>query len=75
MEKRSNHYLDVFRWIEKVIDSCKTYPQTIVARRLIDNYENSMKIQGIEYRTIVDLEYKLRLKLLVLQNELIDISK
>jgi len=71
MEKRSNHYLDVFRWIEKVIDSCKTYPQTIVARRLIDNYENSMKTQGIEYRTIVDLKDKLRFKLLVLQRELI----
>jgi len=72
MEKRSNHYLDVFRWIEKVIDSCKTYPQTIVTpRRLIDNYENSMKTQGIEYRTIVDLKDKLRFKLLVLQRELI----
>jgi hypothetical protein len=42
MEKRSRHYGDVQRWIEKVIDSCETYDQTRSARRLIWNFEKQM---------------------------------
>jgi hypothetical protein len=42
MEKRSRHYGDVQIWIEKVIDSCKTYEQTRSARRLIWNFEKQM---------------------------------
>jgi len=38
----SNHYEDVQNWVEKVIDSCKTYDQARSARRLIWNFENQM---------------------------------
>ena len=38
MEKRSRHYGDVTRWIEKVIDSCETFEQTRTARKLLENF-------------------------------------
>jgi len=42
MEKRSNHYGDVSKWIEKVIDSCETYQQTLTAKKLIRNFEKQL---------------------------------
>jgi len=42
MEKRSTHYGDVAKWIEKVIDSCETYQQTHSARRLVRNFEKQL---------------------------------
>ena len=43
MEKRSKHYGDVTKWVEKVIDSCQTYEQTFVARRLIWNFDRQLR--------------------------------
>lgn len=43
MEKRSKHYGDVTKWIEKVIDSCQTYEQTFVARRLVWNFDRQLR--------------------------------
>ena len=42
MEKRSTHYGDVAKWIEKVIDSCETREQTFTAKRLIRNFEKQL---------------------------------
>lgn len=42
MEKRSTHYGDVAKWIEKVIDSCETYQQTFSAKQLIRNFEKQL---------------------------------
>ena len=42
MEKRSNHYGDVSKWIKKVIDSCETYQQTLTAKKLIRNFEKKL---------------------------------
>jgi hypothetical protein len=42
MEKRSNHYGDVSKWIEKVIDSCETYQQTFVVKKLISNFRKQL---------------------------------
>lgn len=42
MEKRSTHYGDLQKWIEKIIDSCETYEQTRSARRLVWNFEKQM---------------------------------
>ena len=42
MEKRSNHYGDVVKWIEKVIDSCETYQQTFTAKKLVRNFEKQL---------------------------------
>lgn len=38
MEKRSKHYEDVAKWVEKVIDSCETYQQTFTVNKLIKNF-------------------------------------
>ena len=42
MEKRSTHYGDVQKWIEKVIDSCETHTQARSVRSLISNFEKQM---------------------------------
>ena len=42
MDKRSNHYGDVAKWIEKVIDSCETYQQTFSAKQLVINFEKQL---------------------------------
>jgi hypothetical protein len=42
MEKRSRHYGDVAKWIEKVIDSCETLQQTFTARKLIRNFSTQL---------------------------------
>lgn len=42
MEKRSTHYGDVAKWIEKVIDSCETYQQTITAKQLVINFQKQL---------------------------------
>ena len=42
MIKRSTHYGDVQKWIEKVIDSCETYDQTRSALKLVWNFDKQM---------------------------------
>ena len=57
MEKRSTHYGDVQKWIEKVFDSCETYEQTRSARVLVWNFEKQMirnKVGGNIAYTIRD---------------------
>jgi hypothetical protein len=43
MEKRSTHYGDVAKWIEKVIDSCETHQQTFTVINLIDNFRKQLR--------------------------------
>jgi hypothetical protein len=43
MEKRSKHYGDVAKWIEKVIDSCETYQQVMTARKLVQNFRDQLQ--------------------------------
>lgn len=42
MDKRSTHYGDVAKWIEKVIDSCETYQQTFTAKQLVRNFAKQL---------------------------------
>lgn len=42
MGATSKHYGDVYKWISKVIESCKTQEQEKTARKLIDNYDNNL---------------------------------
>ena len=35
----SKHKYDVYRWIEKVIESCTTYPQLSATERLVWAYD------------------------------------
>ena len=69
MEKRSNHYGDVAKWIEKVIDSCETYQQTFIVKKLIRNFENQLMRdtpdkywRGYQYSVILPLESMVRSK-------------
>jgi hypothetical protein len=43
MEKRSTHYGDVSKWVEKVINSCETRDQLFSAKRLLNNFEDKLK--------------------------------
>ena len=42
MDKRSTHYGDIAKWIEKVIDSCETYQQTFAVKTLISNFRKQL---------------------------------
>ena len=42
MDKRSTHYGDVAKWIEKVINSCETYQQTFTAKQMVRNFEKQL---------------------------------
>ena len=76
MEKRSEYYGDVQKWVEKVIDSCVTYEQTTTAERLISNFDKQlfnkfpdMYWQLFYYEIINPLESKLKNKQEELLNE------
>jgi hypothetical protein len=42
MEKRSTHYGDVTKWIEKVIDSCETHIHLSTAQTLVRNFRSQL---------------------------------
>jgi hypothetical protein len=63
MEKRSTHYGDVQKWIEKVIDSCETYQHTITTKALIRNFTNQMKRKEVDFNTRWGIRQSLVLKL------------
>ena len=71
MNNKSNHYMDVKRWVEKVIDSCITYPQTIVASKLINNFYEQMKNNNVDIIIRSEIESELKYRLLLIQHELI----
>ena len=60
MEKRSAHYGDVEKWIEKVIDSCETYEQTHSARVLVWNFEKQMKRNKVDSGILYTIGHHLR---------------
>lgn len=57
MTERSKNYGDVAIWVEKVIDSCNSYKQEIVARKLIRNFEQ--KYSYLDNKVFVELTRKL----------------
>jgi hypothetical protein len=69
MEKRSKHYGDVAKWLEKVIDSCETYQQAITARKLVVNFGDQLQKQypdkywnDYHYTIVATLEHMLKYK-------------
>lgn len=42
MEKKSKHYGDIEKWVEKVIDSCETSEQLFSVRKLVTNFDRQM---------------------------------
>jgi hypothetical protein len=71
MEKRSTHYGDVQKWIEKVIDSCETYQHTITTKALIRNFTNQMKRKEVDFDTRWGIRQSLVLKLQFKRNNLL----
>lgn len=60
MEKRSTHYGDIQKWIEKVIDSCETYDQTRSARSLVWNFEKQMVKNKVDRNIVYTIGHHLR---------------
>ena len=72
MEKRSKHPLDVLRWIETVIDSCKTYQQLLVADDLVDRCYVNMYLKNEDMNTPLYLEWtRVSWKIVLKQDKLI----
>ena len=68
MEKRSRHYGDVQIWIEKVIDSCKTYDQVHSTRNLIRNFEKQMTKNEVN----ISIKYSISRELINLMYDKMD---
>ena len=60
MEKRSTHYGDLQKWIEKIIDSCETYEQTRSAKRLVWNFEKQMVRNKVDSGIVYTIRHYLR---------------
>jgi hypothetical protein len=71
MDKRSTHYGDVVKWIEKVIDSCETYQQTFGARMLIINFGRQMSRNKVDTRLMWGIRSSLELTLTIKRDKLI----
>jgi flagellar biosynthesis/type III secretory pathway ATPase len=72
MDKRSTHYGDVVKWIEKVIDSCETYQQTIAAKMLIVNFGKQMSRNKVDTRLMWGIRSSLDLTLTIKRDKLIN---
>jgi hypothetical protein len=64
MAATSKHYGDVYKWLEKVIDSCTTPLQESSARRLIRLFREGLRRSGeVDRDTIHFMESVLRYRL------------
>jgi hypothetical protein len=64
MAATSKHYGDIYRWIEKVIDSCTSPFQEMAARRLIRLFREGLSRSGeVDRDTIHFMESVLRYRL------------
>ena len=70
MDKRSTHYGDVVKWIEKVIDSCETYQQTFAAKMLIVNFGKQMSRNKVDTRLMWGIRSSLDLTLTIKRDKL-----
>lgn len=59
MAAESNTSVDIEIWIEKIINSCETYPQIISSRNLIRLYLARLKQEGLSHYIIISIENKL----------------
>ncbi len=59
--------MDVLRWIETVIDSCKTYEQTHTAYTLIDECYRDMYLKNEDYNSPLYNELKRVKKLIIIK--------
>jgi len=62
MEKRSTHWADVLKWLQTIVDSCKTKEQASTCERLIRNFHRVYEKQ-IGTRELWDLTREMESKL------------
>ena len=67
----SRHYLDVYTWINQVLDSCVTKEQVTNARHLFLRFEKIYNPNN-NLETISDLSYALWIKSVLLRDDLFD---
>ena len=48
MKNRGKNISDLIIWIENVIDSCETHDQTLVAKKLILNFDKQLNPNNIK---------------------------
>lgn len=65
MKNRGRNISDIIIWIEDVINSCETHEQTLVAKKLISNFDSQLNPNNIKsfkkfhIKIIRDLQYAL----------------
>ena len=59
MAAESNTPVDIEIWIEKIINSCKTYQQVLKVKKLIRLYLKRLKQEGLSDYIIRSIEEKL----------------
>lgn len=69
MASKSNHWADVARWVEKVIDSCVNQNQLDVAKNLFNNYVKTLGVLKND-KTKFILTKQLQTKIFAKQKEL-----
>lgn len=66
MKKVSKHWADVYKWIDKVVDSCKTMSQCQICENLIDNFYSTYSSR-LGVRDCHNLRRELDIKLIEIQ--------
>jgi hypothetical protein len=69
MASKSNHWADVARWVEKVIDSCINQNQLDIAKNLFNNYVKTLGVLKND-KTKFILTKQLQTKIFAKQKEL-----
>lgn len=65
IEKRSKHYGDLHKWVNKVIQSCKTKEQIRSTKQLIGVFKNQMEKNKINEQLIFTIISDLEMSLIV----------
>ena len=55
MASKSKHYLDVYMWLKKVIDSCTTVSQVIATKRMIRRFARIYNKESIIDKLVQEL--------------------
>ena len=65
IEKRSKHYGDLHKWVNKVIQSCETKEQIRSTKQLIGLFKNQMEKNKVNEQLIFTIISDLEMSLIV----------
>lgn len=63
MEKRTANFSNIQDWIEKVIESCKTFEHTQSTKNLIHNFQKQIMEKINDHSSMISITQPLLLKL------------